>query len=100
MDGFGSISKVWDDAGDGHDDADDGHVDADDGHDDSDDAHASHVSLFQFWRAFSRATAKRTSVPIRARNSAFSGMLNISVRPHQPPKRLKNVFTRLFFLLY
>ena len=37
FDGFGSISKVSDDAGDGHDDPDDGHDDPDDGHDDADD---------------------------------------------------------------
>ena len=37
FDGFGSISKVSDDAGDGHDDADDGHDDVHDGHDEHDD---------------------------------------------------------------
>ena len=46
-------------------------------------------SFSQFLPAFSRATAKRTSVPIRARNSAFSGMLNISARPNQPQNDLK-----------
>ena len=39
LDGFGSISNISDDAGDGHDDADDGHDDPDDGHDDPDDGH-------------------------------------------------------------
>ena len=48
FDGFGSISKVSHDAGDGHDDPDDGHDDPDDGHDDADDGHDDDDSFSQF----------------------------------------------------